>query len=443
MAKLRAFRGIRYDEKRFGDDVKALVAPPYDVIDTREQDALHAQSPYNIVRLDLARGSDADHPEDNRYTRARRHLMDWLATGVLRVEDAPSFYVHHQTFEDGKGSEVTRRGFISLVGLAEYDEGIVLPHERTLRGPKVDRLELMKATECNLSQIFMLYDDPESSIDALLDAAVANQAPLLDITTEDGIAHTLWGVSDEALVAKVQAFFEGKSLLIADGHHRYETALAYRDFRREVAAEPSPDPIYDYVATFLVNMHDPGLAVFPTHRVVHGVKDYDGAAMIAKLVASPDFKVTPLTQVDARDGEALVRACEQAGERHASFVLVSSGVQTPQLVEFVGGVDSSIFDEETPAQVRALDVAVLHEGLFDRMLGISKAAQEAKTNLRYKKKLPEAIAELDEPDTQLLVIMNATPVEQVNKVCRSGGKMPQKSTYFYPKILSGLIINPL
>lgn len=443
MAKIKAFRGIRYNEARFGAEIEALVAPPYDVIDAEEQDELYARHPNNIVRLDLNREQDSDHAENNRYTRARRHLMDWLARGVLRVDDAPSIYVHHQTFSDGRGGQVTRRGFISLVGLAEYEEGIILPHERTLRGPKVDRLELMKATECNLSQIFMLYDDPESMIDNLLEDAIAESDPVVDITTPDEISHRLWVVQDEALLTKIEQFFAEQSLLIADGHHRYETALAYREFRRGVAEEEVVDPLYDNVVTFLVNMRDPGLAVFPTHRVVHGVEDFDGPALLEKIAASEHFDVRALAAQDPRDGEGLIATCEEAGEKHPSFILIAEGVDHPHLVQFVGDVDAPLFDEETPSQVRALDVAVLHEGIIDRMLGISKDAQEAKTNLRYKKKLGEAIAELDDPSTQLLVIMNATPVEQVDEVCRSGGKMPQKSTYFYPKILSGLVVNPL
>lgn len=443
MAKLEAFRGIRFNEERFGAEIGALVAPPYDVIDAAEQDELYARHPNNIVRLDLNREQSSDHAENNRYTRARRHLMDWLARGILRVEDAPGIYVHHQTFADGRGGQVTRRGFISLVGLAEYEEGIILPHERTLRGPKVDRLELMKATECNLSQIFMLYDDPESVVDGWLEDAIAGTDPVIDITTPDDIEHKLWVVQDEVLLAKIEQFFADQSLLIADGHHRYETALAYREFRREVAEEEVTDPLYENVVTFLVNMRDPGLAVFPTHRVVHGVDGFDGAGLISKIAASEHFDVRALASQDPRDGAGLIATCEEAGQHHPSFILIAEGVDHPHLVQFVGDASAPLFDEETPEQVRKLDVAVLHEGIIDRMLGISKDAQEAKTNLRYKKKLGEAIAELDDPSTQLLVIMNATPVEQVDEVCRSGGKMPQKSTYFYPKILSGLVINPL
>lgn len=437
---------MRYDEQRFRQELAALVAPPYDVIQDAEQDALYARHPHNIVRVDLNRIHPEDHDEDNRYTRSRRHLMDWLARGVLRLEAEPALYVHHQRFDAPDGSRVTRRGFIGLVRLAEYAEGVVLPHERTLRGPKADRLALMKATESNLSQVFMLYDDPQLAIDAALEEAVARTTPLMELTTEDGIEHLLWAVSDDAPLASIAQALADQQLLIADGHHRYETALAYRDFRRSVAerGDPhDPDAPHEFVMTFLVNMRDPGLLVFPTHRVVHSLPQLDAEALIRRLEADPLYAITRLDAIPREDGAALSAACQAAGERSPSFILLAPSLRHAVLVRFLGDASSPIFDEETPPQVRALDVAILHEGLLDRALGISKADQEAMTHLRYIKKLDEALATLSDPDTQLLVLMNATPVEQVNAVCRSGGKMPQKSTFFAPKILSGLLINPL
>ncbi len=266
MAEIKPLRGIRYDDRRFAGELGDLLAPPYDVIDAAEQAELYARHPNNVVRLDLNEIRPTDHPEDNRYTRARRHLMDWLAQGVLKVESEAALYVHDQEFDDGKGGRALRRGFIGRVRLAEYDEKIVLPHERTLRGPKIDRLELMKATEANLSQVFLLYSDPERAVDAALDAARAAE-PALDVTTADGIRHRLWPVTDAGAVATVEAFFADQALLIADGHHRYETALAYRDFRRGLTETGGPDAPYEFVTSFMVNMNDPGLLVFPTHRL--------------------------------------------------------------------------------------------------------------------------------------------------------------------------------
>lgn len=438
MADIRPFRGIRYDLDVLGADAfSKVVAPPYDVIDSDHQDALYARHPKNFVRIDLNRIEEDDTPENDRYTRSRRWLFDWLAEGTLTIDDRPTLYVHHQTFENAAGETVTRRGFLANIRLADYDEEIVLPHERTLRGPKADRLALMKATECNLSPVFFLYSDPESTIDAAMQAAIADQEPAR-VQTPDGIVHELWRVTDPAAQATVTRFMKAESVLIADGHHRYETALAYREFRRETAEEHSDDAPYEFALGFFVNQDDPGLAVFPTHRVVYGVAEFGGLDAVAdQLDAHDEFDVQRIEL----EPDSIRQRLADSGEVGPSFVLLGDGA--PALVRFTGALDSHLFDDETPDQVRALDVCVLHEALLDGMLGISKDAQEAKTNLNYVKGWEKAFAAADQDDSQLVVLMNATPVEQVDRVCRSGGKMPQKSTFFYPKILSGLVINPI
>lgn len=443
MAKIRPFRGIRYNTDLFAPAaLSQLVAPPYDVIDDEELRGYYARHRHNVVRMDLNIIRAADHAEDNRYTRARRHFVDWLARGVLRVEAEPAVYVHYQDFALVDGTRVTRRGFITLVELAEYSEGVVLPHEFTLRGPKVDRMELMKATECNLSNVFLLYEDPQQQVDTLLASAINLNTPDLSIDTDDGITHRLWVVKDEAVIADVAAILSAQALLIADGHHRYETALAYRDFRRSVEEEHVTDAPYEYVMSFLVNMSDPGLQVFPTHRVVHDVKGFDLAALKAKI-ATHNFSIEALDGVDARDGLALRAALAEAGKRHPSLILLAPGDAQAHLIQFHGDTSHPGFAAETPEQVRVLDVAILHELILDNILGIDRAAQEAKTNLHYMKKLDEALAAADDSSNHAVFLMNPTPVAQVDAVCRSGGKMPQKSTFFYPKILTGLVINPL
>lgn len=418
--------------------MRDVVAPPYDVIDSAGQDALYARHPKNFVRVDLNRITDEDHDQNNRYTRSRRYLMDWLAEGVLKFEDRPAIYVHHQTFTDDAGNTYTRKGFLAAIRLAEYDEEVVLPHERTLRGPKVDRLKLMKETECHLSPVFFLYDDPESAVDEVLERSVADSQGVRIETEEDGIEHVLWTCTDDDVIAQVTAQLADEQVLIADGHHRYETALAYREFRRDVAEEDVDDAPYEYALAFFVNFRDPGLAVFPTHRVVYGVEGFDIDSVWEKLGAHTDFSVDSIDTGDLDDVRATL---EEAGEEAPSFVLYGRGGDA-RLVKFVGDTSSDIFDDETPDEVRELDVAVLHEGVLDRILGISKEDQAAKTNLNYIKGWEPAAKALDDEKNQLVVLMNPTPVEQVDRVCRSGGVMPQKSTFFYPKILSGLIVHP-
>jgi uncharacterized protein (DUF1015 family) len=447
MAQIKGFRAIRHNLDAIDADPADVLAPPYDVIDPDEQDALYERHPANVIRLILNRQHDSDTAENNRYTRAKRHMMDWLAEGILAQDAQPGMYAHHQTFTDAHGDEHTRKGFLGAVRLATYDEEIVLPHERTLRGPKVDRLELMKACDSNLSPIFFLYDDPERKVDAVLEANL-DVSDELDLTTEhDDIRHQTWPVLNPKAQAEIGSILEGTQVLIADGHHRYETALAYRDFRRQVAEEPTDDAPYEYVMAFMVNIHDPGLQVFPTHRVVHGVDGFGGAESIDTLIDELDssgaFKVRRLAHDLVDEPLRLKEQLESAGEHLPSFMLLSKEAEGPILVQYTGDSDTDIFDADTPDSVRRLDVSILHEGIIDRMIGISKEAQEAKTNLRYVKNMADAIAAREDDDVQLVMLMNPTPVEQVVEVCKSGGKMPQKSTFFYPKILSGLTINPL
>lgn len=465
MANVLPFRSFRFDMHRHSSHRLArLVASPYVGIEKEALDLSESQ-PHVTVTQAPPTGSAAacvelssdhlypgEHVEYNLYTPARQRILEWLDNGVLQLDVEPMLYVYHQTFFSPHGIKLTRKGLIARVGLEDYEERVILPHERTLSAPKVDRLDLMKATQANLSQVFMLYDDPERLVDARLDAILAQLGPLLEITTDDGILHQLWGIDDPDFAAFVTDFFASQKLLIADGHHRYETALAYRDFRRDLDASTGVriargEAPYNYIMTLLVNMHDPGLLVLPTHRVIHGVQDFDARHFIAQLERSPFFELTPLPfdplEPLVNQGLSWLKACEASGEIAPSFVLCSQHLPAPLLARFVGSPSSAIFAHDIPDPVRALDVTILHEGILDDMLGIDREAQALKTNLRYKKHLEEALLEMELPDTQLVVLMNATPVHQIQRVCESGGKMPQKSTYFYPKIMSGLMISPL
>ncbi len=445
MAEIKPFRGIRYAWRELdAEEMGQLVAPPYDVIGDEEQDLLYRRHPANIVRLDLNRIKRTDNGDDNRYERARRHLFDWIARGILVVDRKPAIYVHEQQFSDEMGNVYTRRGFIGLTRLADYDERVVLPHERTLRGPKKDRLELMKATECNLSQIFFLYDDPDSEVDGVLFSGVEKgEEPELDITTDDGIRHRIWSVVDAQAHGEVGELLDGSPLLIADGHHRYETALAYRNFRRRIDPEPVDDAPFEYVMGFFVNIHDPGLQVFPTHRIVHSLRDFDFTAFRQRLEESKLFSVESIDSAVLADLKELRARLVAAGEDDTVFAMVAPGADDGFWLHYRGDEDAPFFSGEEPESVRRLDVSILHDGIFESMLGIDRAAQKDMSHLGYAKSWEAADEALSKEATQMVVFMNPTPVSQVNDVCLSGGKMPQKSTYFYPKILSGLAINPL
>lgn len=432
MAEIRPFRAIRYSKDVVLDEV---VTPPYDVINDAQQKAFYEQSKSNFIRIDLGYQNDTDTSDNNRYTRARQTMMDWIATGVLAIDSEPALYFHEQTFKNEAGFEMTRKGFFATIRLAEYEEGIVLPHERTLKGPKIDRLNLMKESECHLSPVFFLYDDPERVVDKALASEIT---PIADLKTADGIRHVLWKITDPEAIEIAQNFIDKDAVLIADGHHRYETALAYRQHRRDCAIQKDENAPYEFALGFFVNFHDPGLAVFGTHRVVHSLDAFDYETMLGKITDRSDFEISEIETSDANEVRSKLA---EAGEKYPSFALLTSTTK-PLVVSYIGTNDSDLFDAQTPNDVRELDVAILHEGIFDRMLGLSKSVQEAKTNLKYIKGFDEAFNMRGKEENQLIVLMNATKVEQVDAVCRSGGKMPQKSTFFYPKVLSGLLINP-
>ncbi len=432
MAEIRPFRAIRYSKDVILDDA---VTPPYDVINTAQQRAYYEQSKENFIRIDLGYQNETDTADNNRYTRARQTMMDWIATGVLAIDSEPALYFHEQTFKNEAGVQMTRKGFFATIRLAEYEEGIVLPHERTLKGPKIDRLDLMKETECHLSPVFFLYDDPERVVDKAL---ASENTPIADVTTADGIRHVLWKITDPKAIEIAKNFVSKDAVLIADGHHRYETALAYRQHRRDCAIENDENAPYEFALGFFVNFRDPGLAVFGTHRVVHSLDTFDYDTMMGKITANADFEIK---EIDTDNADEIRATLAEAGDKHPSFAFLTPSTK-PLVVSYVGTSKSDLFDADTPDDVRELDVAILHEGIFDRMLGLSKSVQEAKTNLKYIKGFDDAFNMKGKKENQLIVLMNATKVEQVDAVCRSGGKMPQKSTFFYPKVLSGLLINP-
>ncbi|HZS36282.1 MAG TPA: DUF1015 domain-containing protein [Polyangia bacterium] len=436
MAEIAPFRGILYDPKKAGR-ADRLLAPPYDVINDADRARLAALDPHNCVRLILpkdAQGGDSD----GKYAEAARELNAWLDEGVLRRDDAPALYRYHQIFkEPGEGGArtFTRKGFICRIRLRRFDEGVVLPHERTLAGPKADRLKLKRATRCHLSQVFGLYSDPERSTDAPFEK-LEREAPLLDGTTTDGVTQRLWRLTDAASQNKVVAALADKKVYIADGHHRYETMLALRD---ELRAESGGNPrsSVEFGTIFLANMDDPGLLVFPTHRVVHGLESFDFARLIEGARAfftADELKVTNAAAVRAELAERGRRAPTFAAARGNRIVYLTlrGDVDLTRVPSLVG-----------PQVVRQLDVTLLHALIIEYVLGIDRAAQERQTNLRYVKDTAAALAEAGAPGVQAVFVMNPTPVAQVKAVADAGEVMPQKSTFFYPKLASGLVLNPI
>ena len=447
MAEIAPLKPLRYDLARLasagkgGGGLASVVAPPYDVIDAAQRAELAARHPTNVVKLILPEGEG-----DAKYGHAADLLSAWRSEGDLVRDDVPAFYRYDQTFAPpgGVGAPITRRGFLGLVKLVETDQGIVLPHERTLSGPKEDRLKLFRATRTNLSPGFMLYRDPARA----LDSALARATELTAFDTLDGIHHAVAKITDAEAVRAIVEGVAKSSLLIADGHHRYETALRYSKEVAEAgaaigaAARPVARGEHLYFMVFFANGDDPSLVVFPTHRHIHSLPSFDFDELCKNPQATALFDVKPLS--GGASADVLTAA------------LAESGKETPSLVACSGDSRAALFSlkkdadlaghavlGKRPAPLRRTDVALLHMGLLEPVLGITPEAQAAKTNIYYPQDSAGSLRELRSGKGQVLFLMNATPVVQVREVAEAGEVMPQKSTFFYPKVLTGLCIHTL
>jgi len=429
MARVRPFAAVRYSHET--PDITVLTAPPYDVISAEERDSYLALDAHNVVALELAEGATDPTVPGNRYQTAAARWDAWRADGVLFTEPTPAFYVLEQRYELD-GAPIRRKALLAEVGLEPFSAGVVLPHERTLPKALGDRYELIKATAANFSQVFGLFDDAAGETDALFARAMETE-PCLVATDPDGVQSLVWSVSDPALIAGFEQSLAEKRIFIADGHHRYTTALAYRDYRREQVAEStgtdaSADPAYDYVMMALVNMEDPDLVVLPTHRVASARGGFDPAAFLAGLES--DFTVEA---VDDASTAILDRADVP------SFFMTVAGDERTFLVALREDVDlDTRIEMDRSSAWKHLDVAVLQELILDPLLDIHPDRPETLERLSFVKDVQRALDSTAEKDVAF--VLRATRMDQLRAVAIAGETMPQKSTYFYPKLLSGLVM---
>ncbi len=432
MPEIQAFRGIRYNLGHVGS-LSDVIAPPYDVIGPELQDQLYKKHPCNVVRLILNRMEPGDDEANNRYSRAKRFLKNWQSEGALFTEADPAIYVYHQEFES-LGRTHVRRGFMARMRLSRFGEGQVFPHEETLSGPKIDRLMLTVMCKANLSQVFGLYPDTECEVQRLLDEAVAGLTPL-EAVDHLGVRHRMWPVTDVQKIAALAGLVGPRPVFIADGHHRYETACNYRDQLRD-SCTLKPDHPANYVLMQFVAMEDPGLLVLPTHRLFRGVP-----ALTAE-------------ELQARLGDCF--ACRAAGQgpdqAHAVWEDIETGSQQATL-----GLYTQKDGRWTIAQLTAagqarmaeaaadhgpewqgLGVAVLHRLVIEHLLG-----QKDLPKPDYVHQVEEVVTGLKTGEFPLAALVMPATVDHIRQISMSGERMPAKSTYFYPKLLSGMVINPL
>ena len=406
MAKIYPFQALRYTAQ--AGPLANLVTQPYDKISPAMQARYLSLSPYNLVRLILGERKPDDNEAANVYTRAAAYLNDWIARGVLARDAAPAIFPYFQDFTvPDTGERLTRKGFIALGAVEDYSAGIVHRHEQTLAGPKKDRLELLRHTHAHCGQLFMLYPDRAGEIDALLEEA-AQSAPLVEVTDEYGVGHRMWRI---AAAARIQELMADKKLLIADGHHRYETALAFRNENPQLAGA-------DRVMMTFVNMYSPGLKILATHRLVSGI---DAGQLPDGFLgrAAADFRVEEIGSPDA---------LQRAWEQPAGPTVIGAAI------------GARLFLLQSLGPAGELDVRVLHERLLAKALGIGEEAVRDEKHLRYIRGLEPAIAEARSGAAQIAFLLRPTSIQQVADTSFSGGVMPQKSTDFYPKLLSGMTI---
>lgn len=432
MANIRPFRGVRYDPDRV-PDLSLAVTQPYDRIEHGLQDRYYALSPYNATRLVKGYEHPGDTAGDNVYTRARDYYRLWLAERALVREHVPALYVLQQTFHLPDGTTRTRQGLMVAFELTSFDEGIVLPHERTLSGPKVDRLNLMRATGVHFEHIFMLY--PGNDINPLLAPVLERQAPVeLRELYELDVQQRFWVVTDpQVLAAVVETMAPKRNLIIADGHHRYETTLNYRDEMRAQYPEAPQNAGFNYRLLTLVSMEDPGLVILPTHRLIHSYGRMTAAEALAR--AAQYFDVA---RVAGRP--AMETLLAQADAQHPRFGFYDGAYAVLTLRD--PALLAQLLPEHS-ADWRLLDVSVLHELFIERVLGIDKGAVERKENIDYLRVAQLGYDAVDGKQAEFLLVLNPTRMEQVRACTEAGDKMPQKSTDFYPKVITGLVYLPV
>lgn len=434
MAELRPFRALRFTEQ--AGPIEQVVCPPYDIISEEQRQAYLRRNPHNIIRLELPReGADP-------YARAGELLREWLAGGVLAQDEQPAFYIYEIEYDLDGMSDIggmysgthSVYGLIAQVRLEEFEKGIVLPHEWTLSKAKEDRLNLMKATGCNFSDVYCLYDDDggESETGDILALAMREQ-PVTAFTDEAGLTHRLWALTDEELIRAIQNRFADTKLYIADGHHRYETAINYRNWLRQ---QGTPVGDADHIMMMLVEMSHPGLTVFPTHRLLRDLPSFSPAAVLT--ACETHFRVerdVPLSTLDERLEQAY-----RDGQKAFGFY---TGGDTAAVLTLK---DLSVMDAALPelsAASRQLDVTVLHTLILEQVLGIDKENMAQQINLTYIRSRTEALDSVTGGTAQAAFLLNPTRVSEIRDVAAAGEKMPQKSTYFYPKLITGLTVNKL
>ena len=430
MADIIPFRGLRYNPEK-NSNLASVVTPPYDIIDESAQARYYAENPANVIRLELGLIFPQDSSSNNRYTRAAQYLEKWQEDQTLLAEEKAALYLYQQEF-NFRGEKVVRTGFVCGLKLEPYEKGNILPHEETLSKPKADRLQLMRATNSNFSSIFGLYSDEQKEAEKLLFAEVKEQAPDINIIDEAGETHKIWVIKNEELIERIVALLADRPVYIADGHHRYETALEYYNEMKEQGLQG-----YDYVMATLVNVFDEGLVVLPTHRLVGNIPGFKLDVFMNRLADLFEIELYKDKNIGA-----FMQELESKASEHRVFGMYSG--KDLYFLELKNPEQASdLLPDNKSAAWEKLDVALLDNIILDQLLGINEQKRRSQENLAYTRSEEWLMEQIDNRNYQLGFLLNPTRVEEIIAVAQARDKMPQKSTYFYPKLITGLIINNL
>jgi uncharacterized protein (DUF1015 family) len=432
MVRIAPFRGVFYNQKKV-KDLGKVIAPPYDVISKEEQEKLYKKSPYNFVRLDLSQEPDA-------YNAVAQLLGEWQAQGVLERDDAPALYFSAHRFKLKSGEQKLRHGFFALTELQDPVTGDIRPHEKTLDAPKEDRLKLMLACHAQLSPIFALYAQPNQAINRMLAVAVEGVAPFIEVEQDNGDELRLWRIIDPALIQKVQREMQNQPLLIADGHHRYEATLNYRNSMRAERGQGSGQEAFNFIMAYFANMNDDNVVILPTHRLVRGYAHKPFLELEETLQAYFYVEQHPKTP----EGKtSFLKALKAAAKKHR--VIGASFKRDPRylILRLKNKRIMQRLAKDLSAPLRELDVSTLHLLVLEHILGLTPEQQVSGDRIRYSQDEDAVLQALEKEDYQAAFILNASKTDEILTIASGGEKMPQKSTYFYPKLPSGLIVNKI
>ena len=442
MAITAPFRGLLYNRDMM-DDISRLVAPPYDVISEEEQETFYRTDPYNVIRLILGKKKMGDSDWDNRYTRSADYFARWESEDVLIRLEKPAMFITALTYDPGDGRETkTRWGLICLVFIEEDGSGVILPHERTFSAHKDDRLRLMRACNAQLSQVFSLYEDPDERIMGYFQEFI-HSPPDISFEFKDGTGHRMWVVHNPSFFARVAAAMHNKRIFIADGHHRYETARNYRNMMRARYGTRPKGRSYEFIMMYLTNMHDIGLTILPSHRLIKRCAGFELGPFLNEL--DRWFEITILTvsgQDPARGCLDLKRRLEEKGEVSSTIGFRYHGDQRYFLFTLKKGMRDDLGDDLHPSQ-KKLDVLVLSRFILQKTLGFSKEDLDNEEKCHYQSDMAKTISLVDSGAYHMAFLLNPTKMEHVTEVAANALIMPRKSTYFYPKILTGLVFNKI